>query len=113
MTHQNDITHMTHQNDIITHMTHQNDAMHIMFDIHTFIHTFTHAYLVVPYVANPSKCTFFACPKTKQVDEIGIHLLICPKHSGWNSWLGMELLLWVSSTFFPKLWAKVRGSGYL
>jgi hypothetical protein len=94
-------------------MTHQNDAMHIMFDIHTFIHTFTHAYLVVPYVANPSKCTFFACPKTKQVDEIGIHLLICPKHSGWNSWLGMELLLWVSSTFFPKLWAKVRGSGYL
>jgi len=30
----------------------------------------------------------------------------------------MELLVrdgtfvWVSSTFFPKLWAKVRGSGY-
>jgi hypothetical protein len=48
----------------------------------------------------------------KEVDEIGIHLLICSIHSGWNSWLGMELLFWASSTFFPKLWAKVRGSGY-
>jgi hypothetical protein len=25
----------------------------------------------------------------------------------------MELLFWVSSTFFPKLSAKVRGSGFL
>jgi hypothetical protein len=84
-----------------------------MFDIHTFIHACMHPYLVVPYVANPSKCNFFACSKTKQMDEIGIHLLICPIYSGWNSWLGMELLFWVSSTFFPKLSAKVRGSGFL
>jgi hypothetical protein len=62
----------------VIHMTHQND--------------------IITHMTHQSDVTHI-------MFDIHIFIHAC-MHSGWNSWLGMELLFWVSSTFFPKLLGK-------
>lgn len=69
---QMNVIHMTHQNDI-THMTHQND--------------------IITHMTHQSDVTHI-------MFDIHIFIHAC-MHSGWNSWLGMELLFGFHPPSFP------------